>query len=465
MDLEEQIRQINNPQEFVKICNTIFTEMYRDDFQVIEGTRSDQGNDGYITSEKRILAIYCPVKPENRTDRDYRRKINSDLEKAEQLKESGKLEIKKWTFITPGKLSNNVILHLKNKAKEFNFEGNHLEATFLANELYRNRHLLEKFPSLHIPTIESKLDEILKELKKNHKEEITVPVDKKIYEKKVSKYERSEDLKKVFEILGKEQTETSKTELKSIFYKTTDKIAQVNAILGLLNWYDPLENRNSDMIEWCNEGIRLSDMLENKTLRAIFLASKGVYLSGMWSKEDMETASIIRAGNMIGLQVISEEQRQEKIKELHQLEEQFTNAFKEAMEIAIELKNANVLAQVCLNIGQAAGERFIHLNALGVKNQADREKVLSKRMLLHAKELYSAIGYELGVGYALHNLANQLCAFREKEEALKLNKIVIEIAKKYNDVSLLQTANWLKETLTTGKIPDYVHGEKRERKK
>lgn len=84
---------------------------------------------------------------------------------------------------------------------------------------------------------------------------------------------------------------------------------------------------------------------------------------------------------------------------------------------------------------------------------------------MHAKELYSAIGYELGVGYAIHNLANNLCTFGEKKEALELNKIVIEIAKKYKDSSLLQTASWLKEILATGKIPDYVHGERRERKK
>ncbi|MDP2941132.1 MAG: hypothetical protein Q8N85_02605, partial [Candidatus Omnitrophota bacterium] len=84
---------------------------------------------------------------------------------------------------------------------------------------------------------------------------------------------------------------------------------------------------------------------------------------------------------------------------------------------------------------------------------------------LHAKELYSAIGYELGVGYAIHNLSNQLNIFGETEEAKELNKKATEIAKKYNDSSLLQTAKWLGESLATGKTPDYVHGERRERKK
>lgn len=468
MILDEQIRQINNQQEFVELCNTIFTEKYKDDFQIIDGTRSDEGNDGYVISEKQIFAIYCPAKPENRTDRNYQDKIYRDLEKAKKLHESGKFEIKKWTFVTPGKLSNEIISNLRKKAKEYNFEGNHIEATFLANELYKNEHVLKKFPRLHIPTIDSKLEEIkesLEELKKPHKEEIDVTIDKKIYEKKDAEYEKTKDLKRVLEILQVEQTETSKQELRIIFYKTTDKIAQVNAIFGLLKWYDPSEDKDEDMVEWCNQGIKIADILGEKSLRAIFLANKGLHLSFIWSKEDMLAANTIKTGNLIGFQIISEEQMQKKISELHSIEEQFLNAFKEALDIAIELKNASILADVCLNIGNSAGTRYIHLNAFGFKNRAEDEKALTKRALLYAKELYAAIDYELGVGYALHNLANQLEIFGENKEAMELTKTVIEIAKKYNDQSLLQTANWLEESIRTGRVPDYLHGERRERKK
>lgn len=289
-------------------------------------------------------------------------------------------------------------------------------------------------------------------------------IDKKIYEKKDEKYEKTPDLKKVLEILQAKQTETSKQELKIIFYRTTDKIAQVNAIFGLLNWHDPSEDKDEDMVEWCEQGIKVVNILGKKSLRAIFLADKGLYLSSIWAEEDMRTAYAIKAGNLTMIQTISEEQRLEKIRKLKFLEHQFINAFKEALDIARELKNASILAHIYLRIGQAAGGRYIHLNALGVKSSADREKALTKRALLHAKELYSAIDCPLGIGYVLHNLANQLCTFGEKAEAIELNKTVIEIANKYNDKSLLQTANWLKETLITGKIPDYIHGERRERK-
>jgi len=467
MNLEEQIRQISNPQEFVDICNTIFSEKYKENFQVIDGTRSDQGNDGYIISEKCILAIYCPVKPENKTDQDYREKIGSDLKKAKELHDSGKLKIEKWTFVTPLKICNEVFIYLQNKAEEFGFIGNHLEATFLSGELYKNEYLLKKFPRLHIPKIESILEAMnnsIQDLKKPHKEEIGLLVNNRIYEKQDKSNEESEDLKKVFSILQKEQTEISKKELKTIFYSTVDKIAQVNIIFGLLNWNDPLEDKDEDMVEWCEQGVRIAEILGKKWLRAIFLSYKGVFLSSIWSREDMQTAFTIKAGNMIGIQVISEEQQQAKVNELHSLESNFINVFKEAIDIAVEFKNASILAQVCMNIGNASGGRYIHLNALGIRERAAQEKALSKRLLLHAKELYSAIGYELGVGYAIHNLSNQLNIFGETEEAKELNKKVTEIAKKYNDISLLQTAKWLEESLNTGKVPDYVHGERRERK-
>ncbi len=90
MSLEDQIAQIVNPQEFTRLCNTIFTVLYGEDYQVIDGTRADGGNDGYVRSEERIIAIHCPIKPERKTDKDYIEKIRSDLKKAAKLNESGK---------------------------------------------------------------------------------------------------------------------------------------------------------------------------------------------------------------------------------------------------------------------------------------------------------------------------------------------------------------------------------------
>src|SRR3990167_5583634 len=108
MDLAGQIRQHNNQQEFVRLCNSIFTDIHKTDFQIIDGTQSDEGNDGYVISEERLLAIYCPSKPETRTAKDYQDKINKDLEKAQILNQSQKVKIKEWVFVTPSPLKNTV---------------------------------------------------------------------------------------------------------------------------------------------------------------------------------------------------------------------------------------------------------------------------------------------------------------------------------------------------------------------
>ena len=71
MTLDELIAQSTNPQEFTRLCNVVFTDIYGDKFQIIDGTRADNGNDGYVVSEQRILAIHCPVKPEQKTDAGY----------------------------------------------------------------------------------------------------------------------------------------------------------------------------------------------------------------------------------------------------------------------------------------------------------------------------------------------------------------------------------------------------------
>jgi hypothetical protein len=98
MTLDEQISQITDPQEFTRLCNAVLTEQYGSDYQVIDGTRADGGNDGYVISEKRVTAMYCPIKPERKTDTDYLEKIRRDIAKAQSLRDSGKYQIENWTF-------------------------------------------------------------------------------------------------------------------------------------------------------------------------------------------------------------------------------------------------------------------------------------------------------------------------------------------------------------------------------
>lgn len=465
MDLEEQIRQVNNPQEFVKLCNTIFTLKYNEDFQIIDGSRSDKGNDGYVRSEERLFAIYCPVKPENKRDQDFISKIQNDLKKAKELHDNGDYSIKRWTFVTPGRLSNNVIVKLIKKAEEYNIDGNHIEATTLANELYSHPGLIQKFPWLHLPKIESDIAEV-KELIKSK----VISGDSKkqtpsnLEEEHDKSYEPTDDFEEVSKIITNRQEEDSKSRLKGIYYKTTDKVAQANAILGILKWLDVASDNIDEMLELCEEGLNISDALDDKALRAILLGRKGFLISYKFSELDMITAYRIKIANIFGVSDMSDEELQEIKKKLSDLQNSYKSVFEEAIEISRELNRPDLMARVLIEVGNSAGIRFIHFNGLNIQDRANFEKALSKRALMSAKDIYSAISDKLGVGYATHALASQLFTFGENNESKMLNTEVTKIAEEFNDLSLLQVSKWLEENLITGKVPDYAKGERRELK-
>jgi hypothetical protein len=462
MYLEDQIVLITNPQEFTRLCNSIFTCIYGEDFQIIDGTQSDEGNDGYVCSEKRIFAIYCPIKPEKRTDTDYFGKIKSDMHKAASLRDQGKFKIEQWTFITPRKLSTDLIAKMYKLGVDHGLIANHLESTYLANELYKNPHLLEAFPQLHISRIDSKLDEILTYIKQSQKDVLAtdVPTFSTTFAES-SADEDSTDNKRVIELRTNIPTDNTKKELKTIYYKTQDDVAKLNALIGVVELFDLLGDDPSDMIELCKSGVTLSEKIRSDRFKAYFLAQKASFLSVIYINEDMKMYFFIMSSNLIGISFVTEAQRQTTLSRLRHLQEEYNSNFNAALELTTNPKDILMLASVLLLIGNAAGQRGLSYRNMGVSGRYQYEKTLCKRSLLLAKDIYSEIRDEEGIANALHNLANQIRFFDEQDEALALTKESIELAKKINNKILLQKAIWLEETIRTGVIPDYVHGEKR----
>jgi len=461
MNLEEQIAQIINPQEFTRLCNAILTARYGDDFQVIDGTRSDEGNDGYINSEKRIIAIYCPIKPERRTDSDYLKKIRSDLEKANDLRRSGKFEVESWTFLTPRKLSNSVIVDMREYASSVGISATHQEATFLAGELSKNRHLIQEFPWLYSPDVDGKLDEIITLLKQGVLKTSTKETEidsKHIYRRET---DNKEELERVLNLRRNPDGAKIKPDLKTIYYTSVDPAVKLNALLGLLDFFDPIGDSADDFVQLCDEGIQISVKVGAPSLQANLLAQKGYLLSFIYSGLDMHTASQIRVANAIGIPTITEEYRLAVVKRLHGLEDQFTRSFDEAINIAKQVQDLPILASVLVFVGNAAGQRAQYLQLLNVKETAASDRQTCKRALLAAKDIYVHLNDELGKATALFNLANQIRFFGEEKEAAALTENAIQVATKYGDSRLLQRAVWLKKTLETGKIPNYIAGERR----
>jgi len=463
MTLEEQIAQINNPQEFTKLCNMLLAEKYGSGYQIIDGTRADGGNDGYVISEKRIFAMYCPIKPERKTDSDYLKKIRSDMSKAKLLKDSGAYEIENWTFLTPRKLSNDIIVKMKESAKDIGLSAIHQESTFLATELSKNKHLISEFPALHIFDLDSKLEKIMaafrqKDIKKEQAEEEEIN-HQNIYK---GHPQNIEEMDRVLSLRRGLKDKNTKPELKTIYYKTKDKTVKLNALFGLFDFYDPAEDQADDIIQLCDESIFIAETLEAFSVKAYILAHKGYLVSFKYSMLDMQTTFQIMSDNVIGIQTTTDEFRQGLLDQLMALRKEFISYFREAINIMNAKRDYHMLAAVLILIGNAAGQRALYLKSLNMIERSALEKTMCKRSLHAAKEIYDVFNDELGVANALFNLANQIRFLGEEKEAMGLAKGLLIVANKNNYLRLQQNLKKLIHKLETGEIPNYANGEKRE---
>ena len=450
---------MTNPQEFTRLCNTVLTGRYGKDYQVIDGSRADGGNDGYIITEKRIIAMHCPIKPERKTDAGYLEKIKDDIAKAQSLRDSKKYEIENWTFLTPRKLSNDVIIEMRKYAESIGFNATHQEATYLADELLRNRHLIEAFPDLHIHEVDAKMDEILRLLKNPHLEKRQTKENLGAGGIDTVRIEDQAELDRILEIRKAPKSNKTKPALRSIYYKNTNSVIKLNAILGLLDFYDPVEDTTEDMVQLCNEGAAIAEHLGTSSAKAHILAQKGYMISFIYSYLDMKTAYEIMADNAIGFQTISEEHKREVCARLNELERQYDSAFSEALNLTKNSQDYSAMAGVLIFIGNAAGQRAGYLQTLNVSDRAASERATCRRALITAKDINNAIGDELGAANALCNLANQIRFFGETTEAMTLAKGAKEVATRFNDHRLLRSANEIIKRLETGKIPNYLAGE------
>jgi tetratricopeptide (TPR) repeat protein len=142
-----RISDIRNTQLFQDLCQTLFAAEYPD-IEIPDDSSGDEGNDGYIPSQRRLFAIYCPEKypPPNEY---YERKIRDDLAKAVKLRDVRGYEIDEWIFVTPGPLPMEVLNYLKEKvkgagiSKTVNWSEKHLLPVLL-----RHRELEPEFPDL-----------------------------------------------------------------------------------------------------------------------------------------------------------------------------------------------------------------------------------------------------------------------------------------------------------------------------
>lgn len=458
MDLENQIAQISNPQDFMRICDLVLESKYGDAYQAIDDSRSDGGNDGYIAREKRMVAVYCPKKPERQTDSKYLEKIKSDLTKAHALKSAGKLEIETWTFITPRKIGNDVFLKMQEMGEEFGITTNQKEASFLALEIQKNPHIASEIPGLFINQIDEKMEKILEGLEK------VIPPDQS-YNNSVEQNsldetapeEQSIEFDKLNQIFNSLDLSISqrKKAIRNLMYESLDPQVEVTALQYLINLRDIPSDTDEDILKLCEQGLSIARNNTIPDFEVIFLMKKGELLTSMYCDYHLKFCKLDELGNVLGMELLSAEERQREITHTLQFYESLKECFSQALGIIREIDAPYLFANLLMTIGSAAGVRSLHYRSCKLDKEADGEDVLSRNSLSRAKHVLSGLGSELGVAYAFHNLANHLRFVGEKEEALNLAEKALKVFREHGENFQASKTEMLIERITTGEIPNY----------
>jgi hypothetical protein len=453
MSIERQISQYDNPQEFTRLCNAVFVAKYGDGYQVIDGSREDGGNDGYVSAEKRMLAIYCPMKPEQRTDADYLKKIRGDLAKAIKLRDSGQYRVEHWTFVTPRKLSNDVIGTMIAEAREQGLTAVQKDAAFLALEICERPHIKLNFPELVLIDVGEFLKahgNIDAERTNATRSQDTAALESESFVAE-PEGEPGDDYKRVMAVRKSPEIdpEQAKVELRALIYQSTDAEAQLNAIFGIADLFAPDTDDIPELLSTCERGLVIAKAIASVQAEAVLRAFMGYVKSFLFGMQELQYLALVRMNEAVGIELFSVPERKAFIKDLQASAEEYQREFSQAAELTKQSGNPHVYVTILSYFANAAGQRAGYLQMFE-SERAVKERELCKRMLLAVKDFCADAGDQLGAANALFNLANQIRFFGEEKEALQLLPGIRRVAEKYGDRRLLLKLDAMEERLRTG---------------
>jgi len=151
------IREIRDPDEFQRLSQLLLCAEYPDT-RIVNDSSGDGGMDAYVPSTQTLYAMYCPeVVP--RPKARYQEKIGSDLKKAVRLRDQLGYDIRRWIFLTPAPLEEELHRYIEEKARQAGFAtGVNQSEPHLLELLLRNPEVRPQFPKLVFPDLEAKLD-------------------------------------------------------------------------------------------------------------------------------------------------------------------------------------------------------------------------------------------------------------------------------------------------------------------
>lgn len=478
MNLEDQIANLTNPQEFTHICDVLSADIFKEDFEQIDDNQKDGGNDGYLRSGGRFYARHCFKKLSKRSQKEeILKKVKEDLAKVPDLIKAG-YTINEWFFTTSYRMPNDARQDIQKLQEGRNFKIGCLGPAHIAAELLKRPYLLKEFPLLHVNKIDETLQSIEKALVDNSDlttgqatkimesgEEVKdkEKIKEKIFQAQAANVSSnaikenprktvSEDFNRVLEISKSDLSSGDISALKIIVYSSKDPVAILQAVLAVVSGYKYSRTTDSEILSLTDIGIDTARAQNALDSEAVLLAEKASVLSTQFCLLDLEGWGSIEMGNRIGLQLMTQEEKDAIVTKLKYLNKEFNALFKEAAEKSVKSNNYLAVTRVFSQIGSAAGQRAGHFKSLNIKERAEAEERMAKSSFMYAKSVCSSAGDEGELVYILHNFANMLGFIGEKDEALGVLTRCLELAKKHNMTDVLAMAKDLERVIKEPKI-------------
>lgn len=475
--IKNTLNLIAAPQLWTEIVRAVLIAEYPSDYHPIDDSVGDGGNDGYLSSEKKMYARHCFVKPAQKTTNAIKRKISDDFAKALKLRDEQGLEIENWTFVCNYDVSNEVFLYLQKLGKDNGVNVNIMTSDNIANLLIAHPEARKRFDILRRIDVVADMDEIKADIKqlitetstteKTESENVELEDGEKAvmraYPENLPTKARKElnadtDYKFAIQFADKEPSEADKTKLSAIIYTSKNPMVKVQALAVLDNWFNPLKDNVDEYISLSGIGLASATQTGQSSAQAEMLTVKLKYTSqklGLLHLQVVEIDLYTRSG----FPPTDISVRERLVSQIQELDSERTKLMHEVLEVAQKAGDALTIGDAHLSVAGAAGALGTLLRRTNNSKDADGQIKLAKLAYDEAQRYYNAAGFQDRRLYAMSNLANMLRDAGEPQTAIVIAEEVIAEAEKQGLTRLKSTAEKIKLHTERNEVPDYVNGE------
>lgn len=430
-----KIKDIDNPELFQRLVHAILQAEYGNDFQVVDDSGGDLGNDGYLRSQKALYAIYCPEKKP--TQKTYKKKINKDFQKAVRLRDSSGYAIGQWVFVTPTDLREPIQRYVRDEASKFGIIGICLGDTYLTDLYLRHEHLHNRFMDLDSPRIYDELSIIREGIDKVLNVVSTGNIKKEQMEvSNLSSYSLlrfmpNAHLLSIKDMLFSGAINEGLAKLEQLRLETSDEGERLWAILLAVQFTDKV--RNPDLVfALTEEGIALAERLREPSALSILKAERGWLINYQFVNLDMHTYQEINMSNVTGISFINNKRKKSIERQLEILLKDSDKLFDDAYTTAFENRRYRELCFVLQMKASALSQRDIfHQRVPPLLNKVIEERKQIRLLYETAIRIATSLGDIHSLANAYHNYANDLIMFGDVGRAYTHATRANQLAKSY----------------------------------